>query len=236
MADDEHMRNYVLAHEYAHVALGPDWDALPYAVEEGLAHRIACETVPEHGQLERRSMADSILHGVVSEELSSDIVPEDWSSLGQQEIDALPGSSTIVVWGIGFVLVDVLSLEDLLALSVRAQQQGYGTIPRAWLLDLASPPEILERRDDPRERTLAILSDWIRRHPPETVTVSMNGDGTVTVFGPPGRCVQFHDVRDDPVGDPIGIGSHGYGIGPVPAGAHGWESGPCGKVSSSRSL
>ncbi|MCP5023593.1 MAG: hypothetical protein GY930_17720 [bacterium] len=161
-----------LAHELVHASLGHGWHTLPGTLEEGLADYMSAKLVPDAaarlraGRLASAALATGGLGMTLSIRLPNN--PSTWmaritlsgtqpSANPQRDVFRLAAglSSTKVTaaskrgyYGLAFVLINRTierqGLQHLLNLCLSAEQQGYESVPRPWLLkaaDLADTPE-----------------------------------------------------------------------------------------------
>jgi len=156
-AEEEEL-NFVLAHEYVHVALGPDWAALPYVVEEGLCDRFSAGISTRAARDNRRRVLAN-LEWILLEH--RDALPGDWAFWTRRELQNAPDPNRVAAYTLGFVLAHELPVERLRRLSLRALEAGLDVVPAAWWFDEWSGREARPSAGPgDRERALQMLEAW----------------------------------------------------------------------------
>ena len=154
-----------LAHELVHAHLGEDWATLPGTLEEGLCDQLSSQLAPDGAarlRAGRLSSAALICGGMQLElKLKNKRNASEWSARialsGSKAEDnpqhgvfklaaglsstRLEPSAKRGYYGLAFLLVDRIvrhrGVRGLHALCLKARDQGFGHIPRPWLLEAA---------------------------------------------------------------------------------------------------
>ena len=129
---------FVVAHEYVHASLGPDWSSLPEIVEEALCTRLAKRFAPEETFETIAEHFESLLLEV---RLSTYSQPYDvdWSHLPDRSWYRDPTPGHMIALGVAHAIANRIPVETLHQLCLQATAEGYEQIPDEWLLRRAEP-------------------------------------------------------------------------------------------------
>lgn len=156
-------RRNLIAHELVHALLGPSWQSLPTALEEGLATWVATQLEPRSYQRVTKLLAaapDRLAqiemvaalggaplalpdrHLTLMIASASDATVEDILAYPVDGELYPPGrAAKLRLYGVGLALTDTIvrreGLEGLHALCLRAQREGHRRIPVEWILAAA---------------------------------------------------------------------------------------------------
>jgi hypothetical protein len=160
-----------LAHELVHWYAAGYWDALPHAIEEGLADLIAIRLVPTRAA-EKRMQAHWMVRGGI-EGLWPILEPQELLDLSCSDIGNLAyGPELSSVYALGFVVAEAIGIDGLRDLCLAARRNGLERLPAEELLRAASIDpghmEMLADRLTPwpvvpgHKGTLRLLPNWER--------------------------------------------------------------------------
>ena len=171
---DAERRNLV-AHELVHALLGPSWQTLPTALEEGLATWVATQIEPRSYQRVTKLLAaapdrmarielDAVLAGapVALPDRALTLAIASASDASVEEILAFPlgrelyppgRAAKLRLYGVGLALIDTIvrrgGIEALHGLCLRAEAEGLDRVPTEWIMTAAGA-------DTPEGRRLAL--------------------------------------------------------------------------------
>jgi hypothetical protein len=160
-------RRNLIAHELVHALLGPSWQTLPTALEEGLATWVATQLEPRSYQRITKLLAagpDRIAHLGFTAQVGMHRLrmPDPTVTLAiasardtsLEEVLSYPRggrlypegrSEKLRLYGVGLALVETIvernGIDGLHALALRAQDGGHESVPTEWILEAAGAIE-----------------------------------------------------------------------------------------------